>query len=150
MTNFAASVPPDEVESEAAERALRRIKVYLARHDEPDISLQVEGGREDEVLVVPRNAVQLFANMLAYMAKGEGVVVMPKHKMLTTQQAADMLNVSRPYLIGLLEAGEIPFEKVGRHRRIKLEDLLDYRRADDARRRKAADELSALGQELGT
>lgn len=150
MTGFTVSVPPGEADAATAERALHRIRLYLQRHSEEQISLQVEGGTDDEVLVVPRSAAQLFASMLAFMAKGEGVVVLPKHKMLTTQQAADMLNVSRPYLIGLLESGKIPFETVGRHRRIRLEDLLNYRRADEAERRKAADELSELGQELGT
>ena len=67
---------------------------------------------------------------------------------LSTQQAADMLNVSRPYLIGLLEAGRIPFCKAGRHRRIRLEDLMDYKRQDDRDRRVAAGELAELTEEL--
>jgi excisionase family DNA binding protein len=150
MARLATSVPPGEVESEVAERALRRIKDYLARHaDGPDeVNLTVEGGGEDEVLVVPRAALTLIANILAHMAEGSGVSIMPMHAMLTTQQAADLLNVSRPYLIGLLEEGKIPHKKVGRHRRILLEDLLDYQRRDGAQRRAAADRLSALSQEL--
>jgi len=60
-----------------------------------------------------------------------------------------MLNVSRPYFIGLLESGEIPFRKVGRHRRIRFEDLMDYRRRDDLERRGAADDLAAISEELG-
>ncbi|WP_184712020.1 excisionase family DNA-binding protein [Streptosporangium saharense] len=70
--------------------------------------------------------------------RGRGVTVVPSHAELTTQQAADMLNVSRPYLIKLLEEGEIPFRLVGKHGR-----------RDDVRRRTAADQLAALGQELG-
>lgn len=151
MARLAASVPPGEVQSEVAGRALRRIKDYLSRHPEgsDELTLIVEGGGEDEVLVIPRAAVELIAQILAHMAEGNGVSIIPMQAMLTTQQAADMLNVSRPYLIKLLEDGKIPYTTVGRHRRVRLEDLLDYQRLDDARRRKAADDLTALGQELG-
>jgi excisionase family DNA binding protein len=149
---FATSVAPGEVEADVADRALARIKSYLARHaDDEEIALHAEAGRADEVLVVPRAAVQLLASMLAYMADGKGVAVMPIHTMLSTQQAADMLNVSRPFLIKLLEEeSAIPFQKVGRHRRVRLDDLLRYKRIEEAERRAAADELSELGQELGT
>ncbi|MFH9094536.1 helix-turn-helix domain-containing protein [Streptomyces albidoflavus] len=90
-----------------------------------------------------------FASMLAALADGQGVQVMPVDAELTTQQAADMLNVSRPYLIGLLESGEIPFRLVGRHRRIRFADLRQYIREDDAARKGAADDLMELDQELG-
>ena len=151
MARLAASVPPGEVESEVAGRALRRIKDYLSRRPEgsDELTLIVEGGSEDEVLVIPRAAVELIAQILAHMADGNGVSIIPMQAMLTTQQAADMLNVSRPFLIKLLEDGKIPYTTVGRHRRVRLEDLLDYQRLDDAKRRKAADDLTAPGQELG-
>ncbi|MBM7784977.1 helix-turn-helix domain-containing protein [Tenggerimyces flavus] len=138
-------VLPEQTDIEAADEVLPRIRNYLQRHRGDDtIPLEVvdESGRE--TLEVPRAAVALLARILAHMAAGRGVSVLPVHAELTTQQAADMLNVSRPFLIGLLEAGEIEFKKVGSHRRVRAESLLDYRRRDDESRRKAADELSAL------
>ena len=79
---------------------------------------------------------------------GRGVQIFPREVELSTQHAADMLNVSRPYLIGLLEGGKIPFRKVGRHRRVRFEDLMDYKRRDDLGRRAAADELAELSEDL--
>lgn len=135
--------------TEAAQQALVRVRSYLTAHgDESQIRVSVEGGVE-EPLVLPREAVELFATMLAHLAAGRGVSVMPFNAELTTQQAADLLNVSRPFLIGLLEAGEIEYRRVGTHRRITAQSLMEYKREDDRRRRAAADELTGLGQDLG-
>ncbi|SDH40502.1 DNA binding domain-containing protein, excisionase family [Lentzea fradiae] len=141
------AVQPDDDDVVTARAAMTRVKTYLQSHhdDEGDVRVRVE--ENDDVLVLPRAAVELFAQILAYMAAGHGVSVVPADAELTTQQAADMLNVSRPYLIGLLEAGEIEYRKVGKHRRIKAVSLVEYMRTDDQRRRRAADELSALTQD---
>lgn len=148
-TGPVSSVQPGDVDAEIAQRAVRRIKDYLAKHPvEPEaIEVIVEHG--EPALVLPRPAVTLFAQILAQLAEGRGVSVIPSEAELTSQQAADLLGVSRPYLIGLLESDEFPHRKVGRHRRIALADLLAYKRADDEERRRAADDLGALGQELG-
>jgi excisionase family DNA binding protein len=138
------------VNAEKAARALRRINDYLAAGpgDSDEFEILVEGGG-DHALVLPRQAVEMFAYILGAMARGQGVQILPLHAELTTQQAADLLNVSRPYLIGLLERGEIDFRLVGRHRRVRFDSVMEYRRHDDVRRREAVDELSQLGQELG-
>ena len=127
----------------------RRIRDYLAAHPGTDpvrIRGELAGG---DALIVPRAATVMFAQILALLANGQGVQIIPDAAELTTQQAADFLTVSRPYLIGLLEAGEIPYRKVGTHRRIKFEDLHGYRRRDDLERRQAADELTRPSEELG-
>jgi excisionase family DNA binding protein len=91
----------------------------------------------------------LLAQILALLARGEGVQIMPDMAELTTQQAADFLNVSRPYLVKLLEQGDIPFHMVGTHRRVRFQDLREYRRGEDQKQRGAADELARLTRELG-
>jgi excisionase family DNA binding protein len=144
------SVQPDQTDVTTAVAALPQVKDYLSRHQgQETVRLVVDDEHGDEALIVPRGAVELLARILAHMAGGQGVSVVPSHAELTTQQAAGMLNVSRPFLIGLLEAGEIEYRKVGRHRRVKASSLLDYMRHDDQRRRQAADELSALTQDMG-
>jgi excisionase family DNA binding protein len=131
-----------------AQVAATRIEAYLARHaDEPTVRLRVDGA--GGTLTVPRAAGAARSQVLGYLAAGQDVSVFPATAELTTQQAADLLNVSRPYLIGLLESGEIDFRKVGSHRRVPMQSLLSYRRRDDARRRQAADALSAEARELG-
>jgi excisionase family DNA binding protein len=90
-----------------------------------------------------------LAQVLSAFAHGEGVTVLPAQAELTTQQAADALNVSRPFLIGLLEQGKIAYRTVGTHRRVKASSLVEYMRADDAERLAAADALSAETYDLG-
>lgn len=142
-------ITPGPHDVDVAHEALPQIKAYLARHHEQETVRLVVVDEQDESLVVPRGAVELLARILAHMAAGEGVSIVPLHAELTTQQAADLLNVSRPFLIGLLESGEIEYRTVGKHRRVKAKSLSDYLREDDRRRREAADELSALNQEMG-
>ncbi|WP_030176545.1 helix-turn-helix domain-containing protein [Spirillospora albida] len=142
------SLEPGQVNAQEAARALRRIKDYLAAHPGAD-DIRVTGELTgDGALVLPRDVVTMLAYMLTQLAEGRGVTAMPNHAELTTRQAADILNVSRPYLIGLIDAGEIPCRLVGRHRRILFEDLMAYKERSDAASRKAADDLVALSEEL--
>src|ERR1700759_3229995 len=102
-----------------------------------------------EKLELPPQAVQLLLRILEEMARGNSVTLIPVHAELTTQEAADLLNISRPSLIQLLDEGKIEYRKVGTHRRVRFEALMQYKRRADAERRAALDELAAYDQELG-
>jgi len=125
--------------------------MVLARHLQQGehLKLCVADGKQEEVIVLPAPVVALLMGILRMTAKGLGVALTPLHSELTTGQAADLLHVSRPYLVKLLEAGDIPYYKVGKHRRIRREDLMTYKNAIDRRREAILDELVAESQELG-
>jgi excisionase family DNA binding protein len=135
---------PEPADAELARSALEVLD-GVAATDGP-VHLLVEEGAD---IVVPRSALSALTQVLAAFAHGEGVTVLPAQAELTTQQAADALNVSRPFLIGLLDEGRIAFRKVGTHRRVKASSLVEYMRADDAERHVAVDELSAETYDLG-
>jgi excisionase family DNA binding protein len=142
------AVTPTAADSRLARESSRRLAPLL-KSRRRDLRLRVEQGtKAGETIAIPMPALRLLANILSEMAKGNTVTLVPIHSELTTQQAADLLNVSRPYLIGLLERGIIPFRLVGQHRRVRLDDLMAYKRRDDAARRQIADELTADAQEL--
>lgn len=97
-------------------------------------------------LILPRRALQLLRDLLVEMAQGNAVTIVPTHAELTTQEAANILNVSRPYLVKLLEQGEIPFNKAGTHRRIRYQDLMEYREKLNEDSQTALDELTQQAQ----
>jgi|SRR5215204_4325844 excisionase family DNA binding protein len=102
-----------------------------------------------EIRELPHSVYKVLKRVIHDMAQGIPVTVLPVHSELTTQEAADILNVSRPFLIGLLRKDEIPYRMVGTHRRIRLDDLLVYKARRDAERRQLLDEIAADSQELG-
>jgi excisionase family DNA binding protein len=108
-----------------------------------------KGRTRGETLEIPLSALKLLGLILSEMARGNAVTLTPVHTELTTHQAAAFLNVSRPYLIKQLEAGKLPYRKVGTHRRIALRDLLDYKGKVDRERDQALEELARMTQELG-
>ncbi len=105
-------------------------------------------GRDGQAIELPESILRLLRQIVPQLKQGHAVSLVPLHKELSTQQAADLLNVSRPFLIGLLERGDIPHAKVGKHRRIKFDHLIAYKRQRDAGRRAALRRLTELGQEL--
>lgn len=149
---MAAQLPPPAYphgnDSELAREALKTLRRAVEAHADPHqpVEMKVTDGGQ---LEMPRAAADLMMRILGKMAAGQGVTVVPMNAELTTQQAADILNVSRPYLVGLLEAQEITYRKVGTHRRVLAESLYDYTRRTSVAQKDAADELSALGQDMG-
>lgn len=133
--------------SEQANRALCELNNILDRDGSPEISVRVES--IEGVVQVPREVAEVMRQVLASTAAGQSVAVIPHHAELTTQQAADMLGVSRPYLIKQLSEGRIAYRKVGSHRRINAASLEQYRKDMAHEGRKAADELTALAEDMG-
>lgn len=105
-------------------------------------------GADGNHIELPASALEALRKVLEAMSRGDSVTVIPHDKQLTSQEAAEILSVSRPHLIKLLDRGELPFHRVGTHRRIKIEDALAYRERRDAERRAALAELTRLSEEL--
>ena len=137
---------PTPATVQAAQAALRQLSPTAA-DAEPMVRVRPEGP-EPASITVPRQAFKLLLDILGQMANGNAVTIVPVHAELTTQQAADLLNVSRPHLVQLLEKGTIPFRRVGAHRRVRAEDLIAYQRAEDQRARQAMAELTRQAQDL--
>ena len=115
------------------------------------MQLRIGGGRRGPAHTVklPADAVRLLVRILDEMAQGNAVTVVPVRAEITTQQAADMLNISRPSLIQILDEGGLPYRLVGSHRRLRLEDVVAHKRKVEAARRRALEQLSAYDQEIG-
>lgn len=127
-------------------RAHRELATILSGKKKASIRLVVDGCG---AVAVPRAVFELFVAALEGLADGEAVTLVPSKQELTTQEAAEYLNVSRPYVVQLLESGQIPFRKVGTHRRIRFSDLFKYRQVDDRKRDKIVAQLTHEAEEMG-
>lgn len=102
-----------------------------------------------ETIALPVVVVRLLRNIVHHLAHDRVVSIVPMHKQLTTQQAADLLHVSRPHLITLLERGELPYTRPGTHRRLQFGDVMAYKHRRDSQETEALDELARMSQDLG-
>jgi len=142
------TVAPSEADAKLARESSRQLATYRFGN-RLSVAIQLLGdGKEAHAVSVPVSALRLFFHILTEMAEGNSVTLIPTHAELTTQQAADVLNVSRPYVVKLLDEGQIPCRTVGKYRRVRFVDLMAYKRKDDEARAKVLDELAAQAQEL--
>ncbi len=135
---------PDEVQSA---RALLDFLSPLSKTNAP-AHLSVKHGAMEEDFNLSPAVAKTLVEVLRHFSAGKSVTLVPVGATLTTQQAADLLNVSRPYLIKLLETGKVSFEKVGRHRRIPSAELFAYKKRRDEERNSALDAMAALETEF--
>jgi len=140
---------PVEREVQAAIQGQRALAAYLATRFETQRIQIFDERNEAHQIELPTSALRLLVDILAELAGGNAVRVVPVHAELTTQEAADLLNVSRPHLVKLLEAGELPFHRTGKHRRVRFADLMHYKSERDRSSEQALAELTRQAQELG-
>lgn len=138
---------PTSTEVELAKNSSRTLAKYLASN-KVKLTLQAENNQAEE-LQLPSSIMQLLVDVLAEVSQGNAISLVPHHKEITTQEAANLLNVSRPFFVSLLEKNELPYRKVGSHRRVLLKDVLAYRETTQQLRNEALDELATLSQAEG-
>lgn len=146
MNATTATAIPSDRDVALADRAGRKLAAW---GDGTDPVPARFGAATAEPIDIPTSALRLLKEILDQMAHGNGVALTPLHAELTTRQAAGLLQISRTHLVQLLDEGRIPCRKVGAHRRVRVRDVLEYRRETESRRRKALDALTAVDQDLG-
>ena len=140
-------VPPTDSERRIASDAA--VNLELPQDDTESIKYFIYDSVTEESIELPTGAIAILRDVLRYISYGHGITLFPRLAEVTTMEAAEILNVSRPYVIKLLAEGEIPYRRVGSHRRIRLEDVLDYDAKSKEGSKAAMDEIVALSQELG-
>lgn len=147
MLTFPQSIPSQDDIALAKESGRAMSAVLVCKDATQRIEFFDEHGESHQV-TLPSAALRLLCEILTEIGQGNAVSVIPIHAELTTQEAADLLGVSRPFLIQLIDKGELPCRKVGTHRRICYKDVVNYKIKTDNARRQSLDELSAQAQEL--
>ena len=146
MTATAHRQLPPTAQDSAIARQSGQYLSRLARRGRP-LTVRVKDADQERPIELPAGAVALLMDILDAMAAGRGLTLIPENAELTTVQAAQLLNVSRPFLISLAEGGAIPYHKVGKHRRIRMEDAMAYKASIDRDREAVLDKLAADAQE---
>lgn len=134
-------VAPHPADAEVMSRLSAEINEIYREHGKARLL-----GPDGEMIDIPASAFHALRLVVDAMSRGQTMVLAPQEEELTSQQAADLLRVSRPHLVKLLDSGEIPFHRVGTHRRVRLEDVLDYRGKRSQDRREKLDELTRLSE----
>jgi excisionase family DNA binding protein len=136
---------PDREQAQLARESAQALSNLLGRLPK---SQRARVSLDGNDIILPAQALALLRELLVEMAQGNAVTIVPTHAELTTQEAANVLNVSRPYIVKLLEQGEIAYTKAGTHRRIRYQDLMAYRAKQHDKSLRALDALAAQAQEL--
>jgi excisionase family DNA binding protein len=147
----ATNVLTPEIPSQAEALLAKETRNLLAPFLDSDSALDLRAlnSAKKPTIRIPASAARLLVQILDEMSRGNAVKIIPVHAELTTQEAADVLNVSRPTLIQMLDSGTLEYRRVGTHRRIRVDSLMAHKRKLDADRRAALAELSAYDQEIG-
>lgn len=146
-SDFHESVRPTQQETHQAQESCQRLLSLLEQRN--DIAIRIgKKGKSLEEIILPAPVLQILTDALGEMAKGHRVQIIPVQEELSTQEAADFLKVSRPYLVRLLDEKKIPSRKVGRHRRVLFEDVLRYKEQDTEERLRILAELTEQAQQL--
>ena len=141
------TAPPSDHDRRVASEISQFLDPLVLRSHEVQVQFVGENASE-QILSIPAPALRLLNEILKEMAKGNAMTLIPIHALLTTQEAADILNVSRPFLIGLLDARKIPYQRLGCHRRIRFTDIMAFKDAADTARDEAFRRLTEEAQEL--
>lgn len=144
---------PNSAERKKASKTIMKISRFTSEKLQADqftfsLCIRSSRGENEEVIDVPPTILTYLEFILTNMSQGKGLEMTPLEESLSTQQAADLLSVSRPFLIKLLEEGKIPFQKVGTHRRVKLNDVRVYEQQQQAIRDQQLDFLARQAQDL--
>ena len=138
-------LPPSALDAAVARSSGQLLSPFARRNRA--LTMRVTDAGQEQPIELPAGAVAMLMEILESMAAGRGVTIVPENAELTTVEAAEVLNVSRPFVIKLLDGKKIPFRKVGKHRRIRMEDVMAFKAAIDSERQSVLDQLAAEAQE---